>query len=103
MSDDQLRFAFANLTDKTWIPLGATLAIVGAITTATWVLSGRLHQVETALRDAGRDRWTLTDQRDYANQMAAHNQAVARSDGKTGLLIPDPVEIRERTLKTQRN
>lgn len=83
------------------MPLGVTVTLGIFISGATWYIGQHLQRVETALSELTRDRWTLTDQIDYANQMAYHNRAVSKSDGTVGLLVPDPRDIRVRTIQTQ--
>lgn len=103
MSENNTKPPFNRLSEKTWLPLGMVAAVIVSIAIATWRISGQLHAMESAVRDAARDRWTLTDQNDFANQLAVLNGAVTRTDGKAGILIPDPRGIRVRTLESQRS
>lgn len=91
------------LNERTWIPLGAAGVIVVFIVGATWKISDELHKMQETVREVTSYRWTVIDQRDYADQMRQLNSTVQRTDGKSGLLVPDPVEIRRRTIQTQAN
>lgn len=91
------------INERTWIPLGAAGVIVAFIVGATWKISDELHKIQETVRDVSSYRWTMLDQRDYVEQMRQLNAAVSRSDGKSGLLIPDPMEIRRRTVQSQAN
>ena len=49
------------ISRSTVIPVGLVITIVGAAGMAVFILSQKIHQIDTA----GTDRWTQTDMRHY--------------------------------------
>lgn len=78
------------------LTLGTALAVAGSLLYAGWFANGLLRDIKdelaavrSELKHAASDRWTGRDMRDYASTSKDLNSAIARTDGRTGLFVPD--------------
>jgi hypothetical protein len=83
-----------SFTDQTAVRIGIGLAMT--ILSCTWILRGKMDAFQanldahfTQIDEIAKDRWGARDQRQWGFQMDVENRALVRSDGKTGLVIPD--------------
>lgn len=78
------------------VTLGAIIAVAGSLLYAGWFASGLLRDIKdevvaarAEVKAAAADRWTGRDMRDYAAESKDLNNQVQRTDGKSGLYVPD--------------
>ncbi len=85
---------------KVALTLGGITAVSGALLYAGWFGANMLRDIKDEvaglradIRSASTDRWTGRDMRDFASDARELNTAIQRSDGKTGLILPDVLRI----------
>lgn len=80
--------------EKTWIPLGGTLAIVVAIGIAVWRVNDVLNDLRGEIRAASTDRWQASDMQEWSYQLRDQNRERA-------LAVPSPRTVRAERLASE--
>jgi hypothetical protein len=84
---------------KVALTLGGSLAAAGSLLWTGWTaaqLAGEVRTELKAIRAELRAGWTSRDMRDYSVDLERLNTTVARTDGRTGLHVPDARGIQAR-------
>lgn len=84
------------LTASTWVPLGKVAIIGGSLISASWMISGAIHDLKATVDDLKRDRWTATDMERWSVLLERANR------GQTpALVVPEVREIQAITRRLQ--
>lgn len=80
--------------DKTWLPLGATAAVIISIAVGAWRVSAAFAELKTEIRATSADRWTGADMQEFAYQLRDGNR-------ERNLTVPNPRQVRADRLSTE--
>lgn len=97
MSDESEQEPKNKLTDNTWVPLGKVALIACSLVSASWLVSGAIHDLKGTIDELKRDRWTATDMERWAVLLERANRT-----GTPPLSVPDVREIQSLTRKLEK-
>lgn len=86
---------------KVALTVGSAITVGGFLLWLGWTaaqLAGDVRSELQGIRAELRAGWTSRDMRDYSSELERLNAAVSRTDGRSGIMVPDArgIQVRNR-------